>query len=73
MPASFYTDKAVYTAALKANLDNFKHDGSISMAAIQNVYKDLKTFDPGLQNAASIDLAKSIDMQFHQKAAQKYR
>ncbi len=73
VPASFYTDKATYTAALKANLDNFKHDGSISMAAAQNVYKDLKTFDPGLQSAASIDLAKTVDMTFQQKAAQKYR
>jgi NitT/TauT family transport system substrate-binding protein len=73
VPASYYSDKAVYTAALKANLDAFKHDGSISMAAAQNVYKDLKTFDPGLQKAASIDLAKTIDMSFQQKAAQKYR
>jgi len=73
VPASYYSDKAVYTAALKANLDAFKHDGSISMPASQNVYKDLKTFDPGLQNAASIDLAKTVDMSFQQKAAQKYR
>jgi NitT/TauT family transport system substrate-binding protein len=72
VPPSFYTDKAQYTAALKANLDNFKHDGSISIAAAQNVYKDLKTFDPGLQSASSIDLAKTIDMSFQQKAAQKY-
>ena len=73
VPASYYSDKAVYTAALKANMDAFKHDGSISMAASQNVYKDLKTFDPGLQNASSIDLAKTVDMSFQQKAAQKYR
>jgi NitT/TauT family transport system substrate-binding protein len=73
VPASYYSDKAVYTAALKANMDAFKHDGSISMAASQNVYKDLKTFDPGLQNASSIDLARTVDMSFQQKAAQKYR
>jgi NitT/TauT family transport system substrate-binding protein len=73
VPSSYYTDKAVYTAALKANLDSFKHDGGISLAAAQNVYKDLKTFDPGLQSAASIDLAKTIDMRFQQKAAQKYK
>ncbi len=72
VPADYYTDKALYTAALKANLDSFKHDGSISMAAAQAVYKDLKTFDPGVQNA-TIDLAKTIDMTFQQKAAQKYR
>lgn len=73
VPSTYYTDKAVYTAALKANLDSFRHDGSISLAAAQNVYKDLKTFDPGLQNAASIDLARTIDMSFQQKAAQKYK
>ena len=73
VPASYYTDKALYTASLKANLDNFHHDGAISMAASQSVYKDLKTFDPGLQNAPSIDLAKTVDMSFQQKAAQKYK
>ena len=73
VPTTYYADKAVYMAALKANLDAFKHDGSISMAAAQNVYKDLKTFDPGLQSAASIDLAKTFDMSFQQKAVQKFR
>jgi len=73
VPTTYYTDKALYTAALQANLDNFAHDGAISMAAAESVYKDLKTFDPGLQKAASIDLSKTIDMSFQQKAAQKYR
>ncbi len=72
VPPEYYTDKALYTAALKANLDGFKHDGSISLAAAQGVYKDLKTFDPGLQNA-TVDLSKTLDMAFAQKAAQKYR
>ena len=43
VPPEYYTDKALYTAALKANLDGFKHDGNIPMAASQAVYKDLKT------------------------------
>jgi len=73
VPTTYYTDKALYTAALKANLDNFRHDGNISQAAAQSVYKDLKTFDPGLQNASSIDLTKTTNMQFQQAAAQKYR
>jgi len=73
VPAEFYSDKAVYAAALKANLETFRHDGAISMAAAESVYRDLKTFDPGLQNAPSIDLAKTIDMQFQQKAAQKFK
>ena len=73
VPTTYYSDKAVYTAALKANMDAFKHDGAISLAAAQNVYKDLKTFDPGLQSATSIDLGKTMDMSFQQKAAQKYK
>ena len=72
VPSSYYTDKAVYTSALKANLESFKHDGAIGMDAAQAVYRDLKTFDPQLQTA-TVDLAKTIDMTFQQKAAQKYR
>jgi NitT/TauT family transport system substrate-binding protein len=72
VPPEYYTDKALYTAALKANLESFKHDGSISMAASQAVYKDLKTFDPGLQNA-TVDLAKTVNMVFQQKATQKFK
>jgi sulfonate transport system substrate-binding protein len=73
VPSSYYTDKAVYTNALKANLESFRHDGAISMDAAQAVYRDLKTFDPQIQAAPSLDLAKTIDMTFQQKAAQKYR
>ncbi len=72
VPPEYYTDKALYLAALKANLETYRHDGVISMAAAQSVYKDLKTFDPGLQNT-TVDLAKTLDMAFVQKAAQKYR
>ena len=73
VPSSYYTDKAVYTNALKANLESFTHDGAIGMDAAQAVYRDLKTFDPQIQAAGPLDLAKTIDMTFQQKAAQKYR
>jgi len=72
VPASYYTDRALYKAALEKNLETFKHDGVIGMDASQNVYRDLKTFDPGVQSA-TIDLAKTVNMGFAQKAAQKYR
>jgi len=72
VPASYYTDKALYKSALEKNLETFKHDGVIGMDASQNVYRDLKTFDPGVQSA-TIDLAKTVNMGFAQKAAQKYR
>jgi NitT/TauT family transport system substrate-binding protein len=72
VPPEFYSDKALYIAALKANADTFKHDGAIGLDAAQNVYRDLKTFDPGLQNA-TVNLAKTLNMTFQQKAAAKYK
>jgi hypothetical protein len=49
-----------------------KHDGFIGPEASQNVYRDLKTFDPGVQTA-TVDLTKTVNMTFQQKAAQKYK
>ena len=72
VPPEYYTDKALYKAALIKNLDGFKHDGYISPEASQNVYRDLKTFDPGVQSA-TVDLARTVNMTFQQKAAQKYK
>jgi len=72
VPATYYTDKALYKAALEKNLETFKHDGTIGMDASQNVYRDLKSFDPGVQSA-TVDLAKTVNMSFAQKAGQKYR
>jgi NitT/TauT family transport system substrate-binding protein len=72
VPPEYYGDKALYKAALEKNLESFRHDGIIGMDAAQNVHRDLKTFDPGLQNA-TVDLSKTINMQFAQKAAQKFR
>ena len=72
VPPEYYTDKALYKAALEKNLESFRHDGFISQEAAQNVYRDLKTFDPGLQSA-TVDLTKTTNMSFQQKAAQKYK
>jgi len=72
VPASYYTDKAAYKSALEKNIETYKHDGTISIEAAQNVYRDLKAFDPGVQNA-TVDLAKTFNMSFVQKAGQKYR
>ena len=72
VPPEYYADKALYKAALQKNLDGFRHDGVILAGAAENVYRDLKTFDPGLQNA-TVDLAKTVTMQFAQRAAQKFR
>jgi len=72
VPADYYTDKAQYKAALEKNIDTYKHDGSIGIDAAQAVYRDLKSFDPQVQTA-TVDVAKSFNMTFQQKAAQKYR
>jgi len=72
VPAEYYTDRALYKAALEKNLETFRHDGFIGPEASQNVYRDLKTFDPGVQGA-TVDLAKTVNMSFQQKAAQKYK
>ena len=72
VPTDYYVDKAQYKAALEKNIDTYKHDGTISLQAGQNVLRDLKSFDPTVQ-AANVDVAKTINMTFAQKAAQKYR
>jgi len=72
VPSEYYADKALYKAALIKNLDGFKQDGFISQEAAQGVYRDLKTFDPGVQTA-TVDLAKTVNMTFQQKAVQKYK
>jgi NitT/TauT family transport system substrate-binding protein len=72
VPSEYYTDKALYKAALAKNIESFKHDGSISTAAGEHVAHDLLAFDPTMQGK-KIDLAKTVDMSFQQQAAQKYK
>jgi len=72
VPSDYYVDKALYKAALEKNLETFRHDGQISLEAARNVYRDLRSFDPGVQNA-TVDLARTIDMSFAQKAAARYK
>jgi len=69
VPPEYYTDKALYKAALEKNIATFKHDGFISSAAGEHVAHDLLTFDPTMQGK-KIDFAKTVDMTFQQKAAQ---
>jgi NitT/TauT family transport system substrate-binding protein len=72
VPPEYYTDKELYKAALVRNLDAFKHDGAISLEAGENVARVLTTFDPGLKGF-KVDVAKTVDMSFQQKAAAKYQ
>ena len=73
VPPEYYAaDRAVYKAALEKNLETYRHEGIISVEAGQNVLRDLKSFDPTIQSV-NVDVAKTINMTFAQKAAQKYR
>ena len=72
VPPEYYSDRGLYEAALEKNLETYKHDGFIGAEAGQNVLRDLKSFDPTVQNA-TVDVAKTVNMTFQQKAAQKYR
>jgi len=72
VPPEYYADRALYKAALEKNLETYKHDGYISAEAGQNVLRDLRSFDPTVQSA-TVDVAKTVNMTFQQKAAQKFR
>ena len=72
VPTDYYTDKALYKAALEKNIETYQHDGAIGLDAAAAVYRDLKSFDPQVRTA-TVDVAKSFNMTFQQKAVQKYR
>jgi NitT/TauT family transport system substrate-binding protein len=72
VPPEYYTDKALYKAALEKNLATFKHDGAITKEAGDHVARDLLTFDPTMQGK-TIDFAKTVNMTFQQKAAQSIK
>jgi NitT/TauT family transport system substrate-binding protein len=72
VPKEYYADVALYKSALEKNIETFKHDGGIPIEAGQAVARDLKTFDPTVAKA-TIDVAKTVNMQFQQKAAARYR
>lgn len=72
VPPEYYVDRALYKASLEKNLESFSPDGLISIDAARNVYRDLKSFDPTVQ-AATIDLTKTFNNAFTQKALTKYK
>src|SRR5205085_448631 len=72
VPPEYYTDRALYKAALEKNIETFRHDGAIPLDAQRNVEHDLLTFDPTMKGA-KIDLAKTINMSFQQKAAARFK
>ncbi|HWI13153.1 MAG TPA: ABC transporter substrate-binding protein, partial [Burkholderiales bacterium] len=72
VPAEYYSDVALYKAALQKNQEGFSPDGRFSMAGAQNVYNVLHAFEPEVQKA-KIDLAKTFDNSFVDQALKKYK
>ena len=72
VPPEYYTDKTLYKKALQENIATFHHDGFISKEAGEHVAHDLLTFDPTMKGK-TIDLAKTVDMSFQQKAAKSIK
>jgi NitT/TauT family transport system substrate-binding protein len=73
VPAEYYgDDPTMYKVALLKNMEGYSPDGLFSMDGARNVYKVLNSFEPTVQ-AAKIDLAKTFDNSFVQKALKKYR
>jgi NitT/TauT family transport system substrate-binding protein len=73
VPAEYYgDDQTMYKVALLKNMEGYSPDGLFSMEGAKNVYNVLNSFEPTVQ-AAKIDLAKTFDNSFAQKALKKYR
>jgi NitT/TauT family transport system substrate-binding protein len=63
---------ALYKQGFEKNMKGYSHDGMMSMKAAENVYKVLKAFEPSVMNAGNLDLGKTFDNSFVQKANAKY-
>lgn len=74
VPPEYYADDAgLYRVGLIKNLPTLSPDGQLSMEAAKNVYAVLQKFEPSVQKAGNIDLAKTFDNSFVKKALQKYK
>ncbi len=73
VPPEYYgDDPTLYKVALLKNMEGYSPDGLFTAQGAQNVFKVLNSFEPTVQ-AAKIDLAKTYDNSFAQKALKKYK
>jgi NitT/TauT family transport system substrate-binding protein len=63
---------ALYKQGYEKNMKGYSTDGMMSMKAAENVYKVLKAFEPSVMAAGNIDLAKTFDNSFVQRAQAKH-
>jgi NitT/TauT family transport system substrate-binding protein len=74
MPAEYKAgNPALYKEGLLKNMKGYSPDGMMSLKAAQNVYKVLKAFEPSVMSAGNLDLGKTFDNRFVQKANAKYK
>jgi NitT/TauT family transport system substrate-binding protein len=73
MPNEFKAgNPSLYKEGLLKNMIGFSENGMMSMKAAENVYKVLVKFEPSVQKAGKMDLSKTFDNSFVQKANAKY-
>ena len=73
MPDSYKGgNPALYKEGLLKNIKGYSPDGMMSMKAAENVYKVLDAFEPSVKSAGHLDLAKTFDNSFVEKANAKY-
>ena len=73
MPAEYKAgNPSLYKEGLLKNMIGFSENGMMSMKAAENVYKVLVQFEPSVQKAGKMDLSKTFDNTFVQKANAKY-
>jgi NitT/TauT family transport system substrate-binding protein len=73
VPAEYYgDDPTMYKVALLKNLEGYSPDGLFTAQGAQNVFKVLNAFEPSVQ-AAKIDLTRTYDNSFAQRALKKYK
>jgi hypothetical protein len=66
------SNPSLYKEGLLKNMIGFSENGMMSMKAAENVYKVLVKFEPSVQKAGKMDLSKTFDNSFVQKANAKY-
>jgi len=73
VPPEYYGDKLdLYKSALRKNQEGFSPDGRMSMDGAKNVFAVLRAFEPAVQKA-DIDLARTFDNSFVDRALKKYK
>ena len=70
MPAQFFqSDKALYVASLKENLEMFSPDGRVPLAGLQTIAKVLSAFDKQVvANASRVDPSAAFTNEFVEQA-----